>query len=595
MSILKKIFDFLTPPEKQKAFYLLILISILAILDMLGAASILPFIAILANPELISTNIVFNFIFKASSIIGIFNSKEFIFFLGIVVFIFFIISTIIRALTQYIKTNFVLIREYTITKRLMKIYLNQPYTWFLNRHSADLGKNILSDVEQIINGAIMPLATLISQAIVVLLILIFLLINDVIVTLSVGLFLALSYGMAIFFMKNTLSRISLERAKANNDRFIVISEAFGAFKEVKSRGLEEFYIDRFKKPAVSYAKSQALAQIITHLPRYFIEGISFGALVILILVLILRDNRFITIIPIITLYALAGYRLIPALQQVYSSITLLKFLKPTLFYLHKDLTNLHLESISDTENPILFKKNINLKNIYFNYLNNKDPVLKNININIPYLSKIGIVGVSGSGKTTIVDIILGLLVPTHGLLRVDGNVITHLNRRSWQKNIGYVPQQIYLSDASISSNIAFGVNVKDINQKAVEQAAKISNIHDFIAELPNYYDTSVGERGIKLSGGQRQRIGIARALYHNPMLLIFDEATSSLDNLTEKAITDAIQNLEGKITIIIIAHRLTTIKKCDNIFFIKKGEIIAQGTYKELFKENSEFRNMASI
>lgn len=246
-----------------------------------------------------------------------------------------------------------------------------------------------------------------------------------------------------------------------------------------------------------------------------------------------------------------------------------------------------------TQDPVLLQESIELKNIHFNYPNTSRLALKDITLNIRANSTVGFVGSTGSGKTTIADLILGLLDPQDGMLMVDGNAIDSLNRRQWQKNIGYVPQNIYLIDDTISANIAIGIESKNIDYKAVERAAKVANMHDFVInELPDGYKTEVGERGVRLSGGQRQRIGIARALYHNPQLLIFDEATSALDNLTEQAVMKEVRNIGKKITIIIIAHRLNTVFECDNIFLLEKGELKGQGNFETLLKTNKKFKQM---
>ena len=301
------------------------------------------------------------------------------------------------------------------------------------------------------------------------------------------------------------------------------------------------------------------------------------------------------VIPIIALYAFAGYRLMPALQKIFISLTSLRVVTPALDSLHNDLKNLKPIILGNNNGDTLKVNNdICLKNIYYNYPNASRTALKNINLTIPANKTIGLVGATGSGKTTTVDILLGLLEAQKGTLKVDGKIIDNNNRRAWQRSIGYVPQQIFLSDNTVSANIAFGVNIKDIDQEAVQNAAKIANIHNFIMnELPLNYQTTVGERGVRLSGGQRQRIGIARALYHKPKVLVLDEATSALDNLTEKAVMDAVHNSEKSITKILIAHRLTTVENCDKIFLFDKGELKTQGTFEELIKISDDFRESA--
>lgn len=297
------------------------------------------------------------------------------------------------------------------------------------------------------------------------------------------------------------------------------------------------------------------------------------------------------VLPLIALYTFAGYRLLPAIQKIYISMTYLRVVGPALDSLHDDLKKLKPDIQNELEDTIIIKKNIILKNINYHYPNSERTALKNINITIPVNNTIGLVGATGSGKTTTVDIILGLLEAQKGTLEVDEKIINKYNRKSWQKSIGYVPQHIFLADNTVSANIALGVRTKDIDQESVEYAAKIANLHDFVInELPFRYETTIGERGIRLSGGQRQRIGIARALYHKPKVLVLDEATSALDTLTENAVMEAVHSSENKITKILVAHRLSTVRKCDKIFMFDKGELKKEGTFDELIKKSDDFR-----
>jgi ABC-type multidrug transport system fused ATPase/permease subunit len=310
----------------------------------------------------------------------------------------------------------------------------------------------------------------------------------------------------------------------------------------------------------------------------------------MILFLFIQKSNFIDILPMIVFYTFAGYRLMPALHQIYISVTQLRFVGPTLEALSKDLKILRPFYLEQDRDVLTINKGITLNHIHFNYPNTPQATLKDINLKIPSCSTVGLVGSSGSGKTTTVDIILGLLEAQKGTLEVDDKLIDQNNIRAWQRSIGYVPQNIYLTDDTVAANIAFGNLNEEINLEAVERAAKIADLHEFVInELPLKYQTTIGERGVRLSGGQRQRIGIARALYHNPKLLILDEATNALDTLTEQAVMDSIHKLKNKITIIMIAHRLSTIKECNIIFLLKKGELKAQGTFNELVNNCSEF------
>ncbi len=593
MKKIKKILSLLTPHERKKAFLLMVMVLIMALLDTIGVASILPFMSVISNPSLIETNFILNTMFQASSIFGIKNNQEFLFALGFGVFITLVVSISFKALTTYAQVRFIEMRNYNISKRLIGGYLHQPYNWFLNRHSADLGKTILSEVNQVVRTSIKALIDLMAKSMVAILLIVLLIIANPKLALIVGFSIIGAYGLFFYFIRNYLNQIGVIRLKNNELRFLAISEAFGAAKEVKVGGLEQTYIKRYSYPAKIFALKNSAASVITTLPRFFLEIIAFGGIILMILYIMKQTGNFSDALPIISLYVFAGYRLMPAIQQIYTSFTSLAVGGPSLDKLYEDIKDLKPLNVNLNQGILPFNKKITLKNIYYSYPNASRTALKNISLNIPAKSSVGLVGATGSGKTTTVDIILGLLEAQKGTLEVDGKIITKQNSRSWQRSIGYVPQHIYLSDDTVASNIAFGIDRKDINQKAVEKASKIANLHEFITdELPNQYETTIGERGVRLSGGQRQRIGIARALYHNPQVLILDEATSALDNQTEKAIMDAVNNLSEvkDITIIIIAHRLSTVKKCDQIFLLEKGLLKNQGTFEELIKVNENFR-----
>ena len=587
METLKKILYILTPGERKHAGLVVIMISIMALLDMIGVASILPFMAVVTNPDIIQTNTILNEAFQISNRFGVENNRQFLFALGICVFLLLVISLTFKALTSYVQLRFVQTRNYSIAKRVIQSYLQQPYSWFLNRNSAELGTTILLEVGRIVGGGLNPLMELISRSMIAVALITLLFLTDFKLAMIVGFTISGAYGLIFYFTKSYLNRLGKESLKNNQLRFTAVSEAFGAAKEVKVAGLEQNYIERFSNPAQIFARHQATVSVLAQIPRYFLEIIAFGGVMLMMLYLIKKTGSFNNSIPIISLYVFAGYRLMPAIQQIYTSVNSISYIGPSLNSLYDDLKTLKkIDEQQDAKN-ISLNKSIILKNVNYDYPNASRTALKNINIDIPAQSTIGIVGPTGSGKTTIVDVILGLLEPQKGKLEVDEQIITKNNCRIWQRLIGYVPQDIYLADDTISANIAFGKKLKDINYDAVEKASKIANLHDFVSnELPEKYQSIIGERGIKLSGGQRQRIGIARALYHNPQLIILDEATSALDNDTEKAVMDAIDNIGKNKTIIIIAHRLSTVKKCDKIFLLEKGELKKQGKFEELITKD---------
>ena len=592
MDKVKKIFNIIQIDKKFLSFFFLVLIS--SFFDLLGVASIYPFITILLNTQLIESNKFLNFFYLTSSNLGVQNISEFLIVFGGMIFFLNLTSLFFRALTNYAQNHYMLFCEYNTTKRLIRNYLNKPYVWFLSKHSSDLEKNILSEVTQVMNYIIFPFINILTQSILILGILILLVFLDPILIVCTILTIVISYRVIFYFLKNILVYSGSKRFKANESRFRSLVDIFGATKEIKIKGLEKTFIDRFNSSSLTYLKSISLVSIISQIPRYIVEAIAIGGMILISLFLISSGKSFESVIAFLSVLAFAGYRLIPSIHQVYSSIMQIKFSDLTLNTLHRDLFVNKLSSKNNTKKKLSFNKSILLKNISFAYPNTKRSAIQNINFTIPAFSKAAIVGATGSGKTTTLDIILGLLDPSHGNLIVDGKIINYRNRRSWQNNIGYVPQQIYLSDETIVKNIAFGLETSEINYKSVINAAKIANLHNFIMDnLPDRYDTKIGERGVKLSGGQRQRIGIARALYCEPKLLILDEATNSLDSITEKIVMEAIQNLMGKITIILVSHRLNIIKDFDLILFLEKGILRNAGNYKNLYKNDELFKKMA--
>jgi ATP-binding cassette, subfamily B, bacterial PglK len=594
INTLKKLLYLITIKERKNAAFLLLMIILVSFVDMMGIASILPFMAVVTNQSLIETNEVLKFFFNFLSIFGVKNYNQFLLALGIIVFLLLILSLFLKAITSYFKTLFIYMLEYSISKRLIEKYLHQPYSWFLNRNSADLGKNLLSEVQNVTHGGILTLIDLIGSSIVTISLLVLITLVDPVLTTIAGVLLIGTYLIIYFFLNNYIDHLGKERTINNLLRFKVVSEAFGAIKEIIVGGLEKTYIKSFSNSSKIFSKTQAISQAIALIPRFILEAVAFGGILLIIIYFIFQKGNLNYALPIISLYVFVGYRLLPSLQQIYSSFMQLTFIESALNKLYDDIKSLKLIFKDQNQDILKFNKSITLNNVHYSYPNSSRTALQNINLTIPIKSKISIVGPTGSGKTTTIDIILGLLEPQKGSLKVDGKVITNKNVISWQRIIGYVPQQIFLTDDTIAANIAFGVDLNNFDQLSIERASKIANLHEFIInELPEKYQTIVGERGVRLSGGQRQRIGIARALYFKPKLLILDEATNALDNQTEKAVMDSISSISKDITIIKITHRLNTVENSDIIFKFEKGRLIERSTFNELInKKNNLSKNL---
>ena len=494
-------------------------------------------------------------------------------------------------------------RSYTLGRRLMSQYLYQPYSYFLDHNTSELSKNILAEVQQVLTQAIRPGMELMARGMVAGAILVFLFISAPMVALVVVVVLGGAYTLVFGLARRKLTRIGKLIRLYNKERFKYSGEAFGAIKDVKILGKEPLFEEQFAWSSKRFARQQANRQIITTLPRYIIEAIALGLVILLVVALTVSGGKMSEIIPLVSIYAYAGFRLMPALRILFKNAGTIRTSGPIIQALYDDIHNnadevedsrIAAERLRESAERLPFNKEISLTDISFSYPSSPAPVLRDINISIKKNSTIAFIGSTGCGKTTLVDIILGLL-KAQGNISVDGAMVTEKNIRNWQLNFGYVPQQIFLADDTVSCNIAFGIKTEEIDFEAVKKAAKIAHLDEFIAnDMPDGYDTLVGERGVRLSGGQRQRIGIARALYHDPSVLVLDEATSALDNTTEAAVMDAINELMGEKTIIMIAHRLTTVEKAENIYMLNRGRIMASGSYAELIRSCVEFRNMAT-
>lgn len=568
---LKQLWGILTPLDKRKIIYVLMLVIGMALIESAGVISIMPFLAVLSNPSVIETTPILKKIYE---VLGADNTKQMIVYLGVISFAVVVFSTIFKIITQYAVNRFSNLQRHYFSSRLLKIYLNQKYEFYIQNNSALLIKNVLSEVDQLIGTMILPTLTMMSYGVVLFAMTGILLIYDPVIALGTAGILGFFYISIFMLVRRKLSRIGAEFTQANKERYQSCQEALGGIKDVIINNAKQGYIDQFEKSSRVFARHIATRETLGQIPLNIIETIGYGSIIGLAILLVISGKDVSHILPVLGLYGFAAYRMLPAAQNIYRSISQLKFSEQVLKVL---MPEFHLEKLSTasecvTKNTELkFEKAIRLENISFAYPNRLDkPVLTNFSLEIKKNTSLGIMGKSGSGKSTLMDLMLGLLAPQSGKIYIDDVELTEKNVEAWCGLVGYVPQFIYLADKSVAENIAFGIPRDQIDLEQVKKVAKLAQIDSFITQnLKNGYAEIVGERGVMLSGGQRQRIGIARALYKNPQILFMDESNSALDTETSVAIDNNLNDLQKELTLIIISHKIVSLSNCNVI--IKLG------------------------
>lgn len=550
---LHKVWTLFTPPEQRKAIGMLLLIICMAVLETVGVLSITPFLSVLARPGIVQENPWLRSIYERFEFSSL---SEFMSALGMVTIAIVVGTSIFKTLTFHYVGRFVHMQRQSLGVRLLSIYLHQPYEFFLTRNSSELAKNVHLEVEQVIFQLLQPLSMLIAQGAVAIAMMILVFTYDPWMATCILATIGALYAFIYILVRKRLARIGKIRIEEDTRRYQSCNEALTGIKDVKVNHAADAYLKIYAKSSHEFSRHSATAETLSQSPLYIVEAVGYSGLIIIALILLWKTGDSTHILPTLGLYGFAAYRLLPAAQIMYRGFARLKFSSASLELIHADL-NLKKEGskISDSTFPEL-KKGILINNVSYAYplLKNKN-IIENINLFIPAKKTTRISGKSGSGKSTLMDIILGLLKPQSGLIQIDDVILSDENTKAWQLSVGYVPQTIYITNTTIAENIAFGISRNNIDMHAVEFAAKMAQIHDFIvSELPEKYNSTLGEQGIRLSGGQRQRIGIARALYKNPSVILFDEATSALDQETEKYLNDALFEISKEKTIIIITH-----------------------------------------
>jgi len=569
----KKLFGLFNKKEKKNSTIMIILIAVGGIAETIGIGVILPFTTVLLDQTSVDRYPILQTITEISWVGGY---RRFIVIMCIALVLIFILKSLYMFFLMYVQNRFTLNRQIEMSKKLFQSYIYKPYEFFFSQNTAELQRNVNTLVASIIQGMLMAGLYMLTEMMIVAFIVILLLIVDPISTIGIMVILGGVVITLYTLLKHRLDRAAKKQNVFGTDMFKQVKEGLGSIKDIKVLGREANFLNNFERSGRGFAKMTAFANIAAQSPRLLIETIAVSGLVIIVVINALRSPDMGASLPTIALFGMAAIRIMPSMNRIVGYMTTIRF---NTVHFHKIYDDLK-EAVSTEktepetkENKINLNKNIELRNLTYSYPEAKQNVLENINLTIEKGQAVGIVGSSGAGKTTLVDIMLGLLTPQQGKLLVDGEDITN-NMKPFRQNVGYVPQSIFVIDDAIDANVAFGIPKDEIDTEKVWAALEIANLKQFAESLPEKLETNIGEAGMRLSGGQLQRIGIARALYHNPEILIFDEATSSLDSESEKVITEAITTIGHSKTMIIIAHRVNTLEKCDVIYEVKDKGIL---------------------
>lgn len=558
--------------QKLRIGVIILMMLIGGILETLSVSLILPLVTAIMQPDFIETN---KYAKMVCELFDLHSANTFMIIVIIGLIVIYIGKNLFLYLEYYAQTRFVCNNRYALQQRLMQSYIARPYEFFLNESSAEVMRVIGGDVAAAFSllSTLMSLFTelVISSALVITIVVV-----DPMMAGLVGIVLMILMTFLGVVMKPILRNAGIKSQKSNAIANKWLMQSMHGIKEVKVSAKEAFFVEQYAKAGRDAIGCEKKNLVMINIPRLTIEAVTVSAMLGVIAVLMLRGKNVSDLVPQLSAFAMAAVRLLPSANRVSTAFNSISYQEPMLDKMIENLRDVsEWEKISDNEEhhtAITLNHQLELQNITYRYPNTEEPVLHDADMAVPVGKSVGIVGVSGAGKTTAVDILLGLLKPEKGQVLADGKNIAK-DYRGWLSHLSYIPQSIYMLDDTIRANVAFGYDLKKVSDEQIWSVLREAQLEEFVESLPEGLDTSIGERGVRLSGGQRQRIGIARALFTDPELIILDEATSALDNDTETAIMDAINALHGKKTLIIIAHRLTTIEECDIVYRVENGQI----------------------
>lgn len=586
--VISLILSVLEPHERRRAFVLLGLCVPLAVAELAGVLGAIPFILLASDPEGGQAQRLTELI---TGLVGDVSDESLLILLGVGALAVMVVSVVIRTLHFYLMTRFARDVGVSLQTRILANHLRSPQVQARRRHGANLQSTVLSEVEEVVEGVILNalrVATFFSTAVCILLLMV---VTDPIAGLVMLFVIGAGYLAVFGFTRNVLRRMGQSRVSKTRRRYRMMQEAMWGQRELQLAQREEAALMRFSATAARLGQLRARMALIKDVPRGVLELLIFGSLILLTLWLLMsRADNAATVLPVLAIYALSAARLFPVLQRLYKSFAEMQITAPALRTIAAALVQKGETAPLKPVEPLPLKTAIRFENVTFSYPDTSSTALSGVTLEIAAQSSVGIVGETGAGKSTAVDLLLGLATPQDGCVRVDDVVITTDNRRGWQTSVGYVPQDFFLTDGTIAENIAFGFRAQEIDMAAVDRAIARSGLSAMVDALPDGVATEVGERGVRLSGGERQRIAIARALYRDPALIVFDEATSALDTVTEMAIMQEVRAMGADKTLVIVAHRLSTVRNCDVIFLFDNGRLADSGHYDDLLARNARFR-----
>lgn len=574
-SVYRDLYELLSRQERRKAVVLLGLMIVAMVLETLGVGLVIPAILVITQEDLGTAYPVLQPFLDA---LGNPSHSELIVFGMISLLGVYLTKALYLAFLAWVQLRFIFGVRVRMSQQLFRTYLNQPHAFHLKRNSAQLMRNALSGVTQVTQNALNPALYLVTEVLLLIGIGTLLLVIEPLGALIVAVVLGGAAGTFYLFTRRQVTNWGATRQHHEGLKVQHLQQGLGGVKEVKLLGREAEFLRQFSVHNVETARISRLESTLHQLPRLGLELLAVTGLVVLVITMLTQGRDMATILPILGLFGAAAFRLMPSVNKILNSTQSMRFSQAVVTHIRDEMRIEEAPDIrTQSVGQIVFDSELRLSDVTFAYPATSKPALQHISLQIRKGEHVGFIGPSGAGKSTLVDIILGLLEPDSGSITVDDRDI-HEALRSWQNQLGYVPQSIYLTDDSLRRNIAFGLPVHEIDDAAVERAARAAQLDTLIETLPLGMETLVGERGVRLSGGQRQRIGIARALYHDPPVLVLDEATSALDTSTEQEVMNAVTALHGIKTVLIVAHRLSTVARCDRLYRMEGGEIIEQGT-----------------